>query len=169
MARCGKNCNFSELKVLRNAISFPHCNEMESLWKRYWVANGSLLICDIRLPRSDRNSVTSMLMDPTVSIAIGAKWCVLLRQEYLFILFADALVAAASAIPPFRQCERQHTYPARWHPKRVAYHALMESVSLRPDAKYVEVLFGYSFEVFQDWVSVDKVTITADDFAFAGI
>ena len=22
MARCGKNCNFSELKVLRNAISF---------------------------------------------------------------------------------------------------------------------------------------------------
>ena len=24
-----------ELNVLRNAISFPLCNEMESLWKRY--------------------------------------------------------------------------------------------------------------------------------------
>ena len=97
MALCGKNCNFSELKVLRNAISFPLCNQMESCWKRYWVSNGSMVICDIRLPRSDRNSVASMLMDPPVSIAIGTKWCVLLRQEYLFILFAAALVAATPA------------------------------------------------------------------------
>ena len=43
----------------------------------------------------DRNSVASMLMEPPVSIAIGTKWCVLLRQEYLFILFTAALVAPA--------------------------------------------------------------------------
>ena len=70
---------------------------MESLWKRYWVSNGSMVICDIRLLRSDRNSVASMLMVPPVSIVIGTKWCVLLRQEYLFIVFAAALVSAVPA------------------------------------------------------------------------
>ena len=97
MARSGKNCKFSELKVLRNAISFHLCNEMESLWKIYWVSNGSTVICDIRLPRSDRNYVASMLMNPPVSITIGTKWWVLLRQKYLFILFVAALMAAAPA------------------------------------------------------------------------
>ena len=56
-----------------------------------------MVICDIRPLRSDRNSVASMLMDPPVSVATGTKWCVLLRQEYLFILFAATLVAAAPA------------------------------------------------------------------------
>ena len=64
-------------------------NAVERLWKRYRVfSHGFMVICDVRLPRSDRNSVASMLMDPPFSIAIGTKWCVLLRQEYLFILFA---------------------------------------------------------------------------------
>ena len=83
--------------MLRNAISFPLCNAMDSLWKRCWVSNSSIVICDIRLPRSDRNSVASMLLDPPVSIANGTKWCVLLRQKYLFILFAVGLMAAAPA------------------------------------------------------------------------
>ena len=38
-----------------------------------------------------------MLIDLPVSIAIGTKRCVLLRQEYLFTLFAATFVAAAPA------------------------------------------------------------------------
>ena len=38
------------------------------------TATTAYIACDIRLPRSDRNSVASMLLDP-VSIAIGTKWC----------------------------------------------------------------------------------------------
>ena len=56
-----------------------------------------MVIQDIRLSRSDRNSVALMLMDPPVSIAIGTNWWVLLTQKYLFILFDVALVTAASA------------------------------------------------------------------------
>ena len=145
MTRCGKNCNFSELNVLRNAISFPLCNEMESLWKRYWVSNGSMVICDIHLPRSDRISVASMLMNPPV-LLLSAQSDVFCWGRNICLSCSLLWWQLHLRFPPFRQFGRRRTYSSRWNHKLVAYREPTELALLRPNAfhPFVIVLSGLS-------------------------
>ena len=89
--------NYSVLKVFRNAISFNLCRVMEIIWNRYCVSKGSRVTCVILLPRAATSSAASLFHSPFVSMAIGTKWCVAVRQAYLVDLFIAAFVAAASA------------------------------------------------------------------------
>ena len=89
--------NYSVLKVFRNAFSFPLCKIMEILWNRYFVSRGSRMTCVILLPRSAKKSAASLFHGPPVSMAIGTKWCVDVRQAYFVDLLTAAFVAAAPA------------------------------------------------------------------------
>ena len=89
--------NYSVLKVFRNAISFSLCRVMEILWNRYCVSRGSRVTCVILLPRSATSSAASLFHGPSVSMAIGTKWCVAVRQAYFVDFFTAAFVAAAPA------------------------------------------------------------------------
>ena len=44
---------YSAKNVLLNASSFPLCSDMDSLWKRNCVSNGSSVIWDIFLPSAE--------------------------------------------------------------------------------------------------------------------
>ena len=70
---------------------------MEILWNRYYVSRGSRVTSVILLPRSATSSAASLFHGPPVSIAIGTKWCVAVRQAYFVDLLTAAFVAAAPA------------------------------------------------------------------------
>ena len=89
--------NYSVLKVFRNAISFPLCRVMEILWDRYCVSRGSRVTCVILLTRSAPSSAASLFHGPPVSMAIGTKWCVAVRQADVVDLLTAAFAAAAPA------------------------------------------------------------------------
>ena len=56
------------------------------------------MTCVILLPRSATRSAASLFHGPPVSIAIGTKWCVAVRQAYFVDLLTAAFVAAAPAL-----------------------------------------------------------------------
>ena len=70
---------------------------MEILWNRYWVSRSLRTTCVILLPISATNSTALVFHGPTVSMAIGMKWCVVVRQAYFVGLPMAAFVAAAPA------------------------------------------------------------------------
>ena len=76
--------------MFRNAISFPLCRVMEILFNKYCVSRDSRVTCVILLSRSATSSAASLFHGPPVSMAIGTKWCVAVRQAY----FVDLLTAA---------------------------------------------------------------------------
>ena len=121
-----------------NASSFLLCSDMDSLWKRNCVSNGSSVIWEILLPSSAINSDDSGFQGPPVSTEIGTKWCVMASVLYLDILFAAALFAAAPVIS---------AVSARWD---AAYTIKRKSIY-------------YFLSAFVDWlVSKGRHRITRD-------
>ena len=98
MAHSPWHKNYSVVKVFLNAISFPLCSDIDSLWNRYCVSKDSSVIFVILLLSSEMNSKASQFQDFPVSIAIGTKWCVVARVFYFAVLLVAALFAAASAL-----------------------------------------------------------------------
>ena len=86
------------MKVFLNAISFPLCSDIDSLWNRYCVSKGFSVICVILLPSLEMNSKSSQFQGPSVLMAIGTKWCVVARVLYFAVLLVAALFAAAPAL-----------------------------------------------------------------------
>ena len=87
--------NYSVVKVFLNAISFPICCDIDSLWNRYCFSKGSSVIYVILL----LSPKASQFQDPPVSLAIGMKWCVVARVLYFADLSVATLFAAAPALP----------------------------------------------------------------------
>ena len=65
--------NYCAKNVFLNASSFPLCSDMNSLWKRNCVSNGSSVIWEILLSSSAINSDDSGFQGPPVSTEIGTK------------------------------------------------------------------------------------------------
>ena len=56
------------------------------------------MLCVTRLPTSLRKSILSLLITPTVSVAIGRNKYDWFSEEYLFLFLSGAASAAASGV-----------------------------------------------------------------------
>ena len=72
------------------------------LWKFIETGTGlQEMTCVILLFRSVTNSAVSVFHGLLISLAIGTKWCVVVRQVYFIDLLIATFVAAAPAFPLF--------------------------------------------------------------------
>jgi len=71
---------------------------MESRWKRKELSRRSSVLCVMRLPRSLRKSMPSLLIAATVSDATGTNKYDWASDEYLFVFLSAAAFAAAPGV-----------------------------------------------------------------------
>ena len=69
------------------------------------------MTCVILLPRSATSSAASLFHGAPVSMAIGTKWCVAVRQPYFIDLLTAAFVAAAPALSAVSAMWTERRYP----------------------------------------------------------